>query len=167
MREAYYRCQHCGTVYTAFLSGGYPGAYTNTNHCPDCYETIRAALEKIPRRFEQRLVETKDLPAFENVRLEHILEWEKEENVTAAKVASLLRSDSQPKIRRLAFPLFDLENPDNINNARWVQPRSGPHKGCNFCVSTWSQKSDCDSIRVEVEWDLFNDKYVAPWRSYR
>jgi hypothetical protein len=159
MREAYCRCQHCGVVYTAFLSGGHPEAYTNTNHCLDYYGTIRAALKKVPRRFERRLMETKELPAFENVRLEHILEWEQEENEYRERQAI--------KVRRIAFPSFDMQNPDNRNHARWVQPKSGPHKGCNFCVSTWSQEPERVSIRVEVEWDLFNDKYVASWRSYR
>lgn len=159
MRETYCRCQHCGVVYTAFLSGGPPKAYTNTNHCPDCYGTIRAALKKVPRRFECRLVEIKELPAFENVRLEHILKWEKEENEW--------RDQQTTKVQRLAFPLFDIQNPDNRNNARWVQPRSGPHKGCNFCVSTWSQEPERVSIKAEVEWDIIQNKYLGPWKIYR
>lgn len=159
MREAHCRCIHCGVVYTAYLSGGPPEGYADTKYCPDCHGTIRAALEKVPRRFERRTMHTRDIPAFENVRLEHILEWEREEDEWREKQAT--------QVRRVAFPLFDLQNPDNRNHARYVTPVSGPHKGCEFLVSTWSQEPDRVEIRVEVEWDILQDKYVAPWKWYR
>ncbi len=163
---AHRRCVHCGTVYYCLRSGwGFPeyGDHSNPDYCLDCYQVILKALEAVPKKFEHRTMNVQELEQFSDVSWEQVVKWEEEYETSPEKKAL----EGKVIARRVFAPLFDLTDPDNRFSAREVAARNGPHTGVKFILETWTKTSDKNGVRIEVEWDLENDKLVGPWKWFR
>ena len=152
------RCIHCFEIYECLRSGeGFPeyGNHSNTDYCSACFKVIRKALKSVPKKYERVSLQTKDVDLFKGITLKDVERWEKIENEV-------------PRLCRLvAFPLFDLKNPENQNHARYVVAQDGVHKGIRFRVSTWTVRTDWDEIWVEMEREIGTGRLVGVWKEYR
>lgn len=159
--ERYTRCEHCGDVYLYLVSGGpgYNTNYTNGQHCKTCASAIENALKQIPRKFISKTVDISELSI--NVTLDDLLRWESENKANAQR----LKHSGKEIIYRVAFPLFDLSDPENRNHARYITATDGQYKGVNFILSTWSKREDYQ-VTVKAEYDCINQKLVGLWKNY-
>jgi copper chaperone CopZ len=159
--ERYTRCEHCGDVYLYLVSGGpgYNTNHTNGRHCEICSTAIINALKQIPRKFISKTVDISDLSI--NVTLDDLLRWESENKAEVER----LRSSGKIIGARVAFPLFDLSDPENRNHARHITATDGQYKGVDFILSTWSKREDYQ-VTVKAEYDCINQKLVGLWKNY-
>lgn len=156
------RCIHCKTKYEQLASGfGYLNTHNDSRYCPECLSVVNRALSQVPKLFEMRCVDVTSISQCSDVTLEQVLEWKAAMDQDIAR----RRAEGQCIGVRVAAPLFDLNNPENINIASYVVPNDGPFKGVSFILSTWLLSDDY-TIRVEVEWDLKKDEFHDFWRNY-
>ena len=147
-------CAHCGTDYYYQGSGyGCLDTCNDPNYCEDCKCVIIDALcSRVPVKFEKRWVDIKKLgPEYQYITKEKILEWDK-----------AIEENRKGKFhwRRVAFPLFDLQNPNNTNECIILNVPEGQFKGTEVQYSYWTLNTEWDQIMVNVKWDLINDKQV-------
>lgn len=146
------RCRHCGTKY--YYQGSGPGCLeelNDPNHCEYCKKAIIDALDNIPVKFEFRYVDIKELSKeYQYITKEKILEWNKD--FEEGKIGRWCR--------RICMPLYDLEDPENIEKSIVITVPEGKFKGTDVEYRYWSKKHEWDNIRVKVEWDLIKDKIV-------
>lgn len=140
----YKRCIHCGTEFLYVTSGH--SLYEvderfspHGDYCRSCWGVVVEALSRVPVKWRLVTKSTSSVPRFQDVKLDDVLRWEKEAE----------ERNPKPVFRRVAFPVFDLQNPGNVNNARYVSALDGPHRGELFLVSTWS-KSDDYEVTVNI-----------------
>jgi hypothetical protein len=154
------RCSHCRVVYAQQTSGH--GCHdSDGRYCPSCLAVVNEALKQVPRRFERRNVDVSSLSQCLSVTLDRVLAWKEAADQDAAR----RRVEGKVTATRVAFPLFDLNNPENRNEARYIVPTDGPFKGVTFLLSTWTQSQDY-RLEVEVEWDLEKNEFHDFWRAY-
>ena len=149
------RCRHCGQRYTHQTSGYGCGHPLNSGtYCPDCkaieIEALRKAFADVPRLFECRYQDVKEIPDLAWVTLEQVLEWEK----TKGGTDDLLGVPMQ----RIWMPRFDLETPDS-QNTREVKGL-GDAQGYRFRVMTWRKKPE-HTIEVPREYDLIEQRFTG------
>lgn len=147
------RCAHCGSEYEFQASG--PGCHDPFNDgtwCPVCKRVIAQALAKVPRLYECRYRDIKEMPdRFPDVTLEQVLEWERE-NLAP-------RAEGRIVAQRIFAPLFNLKTGD-AQNVREVRAPNGQR----FMLATWSQSPDYE-IKVPWEFDLQKGCWTNhPWR---
>jgi hypothetical protein len=147
------RCVHCGCKY--YYQGSGYGCLEELNdpkYCRDCKKAIVDALENVPIRFEFRYVDIKTLGSeYQYITKEKILEWNH---------ACETGESGKRWCRRICMPLFDIEDPSNLENSIVITVPEGQFKGSDVEYHCWSKKPEWDNIRVKVEWDLIEDKLV-------
>ena len=139
--ERYSRCAHCGRKYIWCVSGkGYNHPNSpSKNYCSVCYEAIKEALAKIPRAFESRYNNVKDIPEFSWVTLEKVLEWESEffsENSASKSWTA--------NITRIWPGLVDVKAGE-YQYIRLVRGREEASE-YDFRLSTWPHRPDYSSL---------------------
>ncbi len=149
--ERIQRCIHCRVEYTYQGSGWGDPQYNDAKYCGGCKEVISKALSQIPRRYECRYRNINELAFCKDITLEKVLQWEQEEVTQAWK-------EGRPLIKRIFFPLFDLENGDTFHS-REVKGKS-PFSFYRFKVSTW-YKSPEYTIELPMEYDLVENKWTG------
>ena len=145
------RCKHCGGEYRYQGSGhGCVNPLNSSTWCPVCKRAILGALEKVPRLFECRYRNIREIPEkFPDVTLDRLLDWE-QENLRAQK--------GQLVFQRIFVPLINLETGDS-QNSREVR---GPN-GQKYMLSTWRQSPEYE-VKVQWEWDLQAGAWTGcPW----
>ncbi len=147
------RCIHCGSQYYYQGSGSGCGSpLNNPQYCTDCQKAINEALDKVPVKFEFRYVDVKLLPQeYQYITKEKILEWN--ENFESGQNGRWWR--------RVSFPLFDVNDPENIEKCIIVTVPEGQCKGFDVEYRSWSKKPEWDNVRVKVDWDIINDKLAT------
>lgn len=151
----YHRCEHCRAVYI-YQSSGHPEGplsdegwdLNDGTHCPDCRETVIRALSAIPRRF-QRVWE----PTTE-VTLEALLEAER----VVEEKAKDHEAEGKLVVRRVAFPLFNLENGSTSKQAYVRLNRN------LYLYQFWEGEEDQATITMEMEKNLQTGE-LKPWRA--
>lgn len=141
--QAIYRCTHCLVEYTYYPSGcPYTKNRLNDDtYCPDCKQVILDVLKNVPPRVERF---TKP---YDGITLEALKERvEKERN--------------EKLFRRVASPLFDMNDPSNDNIAGWIKIDE-----LDIFYSYWTKRNDY-RIEVEMERNLVTGKEY-PWREIR
>lgn len=172
------RCGHCGLHYVFQGSGAGCGRPENdATYCPCCKvirdEALHAAFAKVPRIFEGRWQDIKELgDRFKDVTLEKLQAWEAEdERIKQSSDSPWVRN-----VRRVFSPLFNVKTGDSTNT-REVRGRSegnpafDPIKmkypeyvGVTFRLTTWRVSPEYD-VQVEMEWNLREDRYTGRiWR---
>jgi hypothetical protein len=151
MRITQHRCLHCQTVYSLNSYSNSP--FHNTSHCESCTKIIQEALSVVPPKFEE-VLEPIDIP------LDLVLGWYKAE---IEDFEAHMKAGRLP-VRRVAFPLFDLEDPDNQYVTGWVR---GQYKWSDYCIcfGYWTKRGE-SSIRAEMEKNLETGE-LKPWVNYR
>lgn len=145
MRYKQDRCIHCGTTY---ITGSCWGEF-----CPPCSNAIAAALVKIPKKFEKVWEKTKAWS------VEQCLE---QKRVTDAEGEAKAKKEGRPylPIRRVAMPLFDLEDGTNINKTGYVKMLDG----VQYLYSYWTRVGPGrGSVRVAMEKNLDTGE-LLPWK---
>lgn len=151
MRITQHRCQHCNTVYSL-------NSYSNSNlhndvHCESCSRVIQTALSVVPRKFE-KVLEPIGIP------LDLVLSWYKFEMEEFEKA----KTKCFFPVRRVAFPLFDLTDPENQYVTGWVR---GQYKWSDYyvCFGYWTKHGET-RIVAEMEKNLETGE-LKPWINYR
>ena len=154
--ERYSRCIHCGCEYVWCVSGeGYNHPNSpSKDYCPTCFaaieEATRNALAKIPRLYEDRYQDVKEIPEFSWVTLEKVLEWE----------AKTLEDNPESKnwARRIWPGLID----DKTGKYQYIRLVRGREEASSFYfrVSTWPHRPEF-SIEMLREYDLVNQKFTG------
>lgn len=153
------RCDHCRAHYTFQASG--PGCGDRLNdeqHCPTCREAILKALSAIPVRYECRYIPLGELEPFSDVTQQQVEEWEIEWK--QAKRSKMVG-------RRIWPGMINLRT-NEVQEIRQVMATSGPHRGVNFRVSSWSGVEGEDHnpeflIEVPMEWDRVEQVLGGVW----
>lgn len=150
MRHCYKRCIHCGINYTYQMSGyGCDNNFNDEQYCKECKETIINALKLIPRKYEPRYRDIKEVPLFDGITLDIVLKWEK------------IDINNPKIIRRVYAGLIDLET-NSIQNIREV-PGQGNFSKYKFLLSTWPEKSIYKdySIKIKMEYNLIKNEFTG------
>jgi len=139
-----YRCEHCLIDYIYYPSGC-PYLCTELNddrYCPDCKKVIETALNDVPRKVE------KFFKPYDKVTLDEV------------KEAIKKRDEDPPTWRRVAMPLYDMQNPSNRNITGFITI-----DGQEILYSYWTEKDDY-RIEIEMERNLETGE-EQPWRNIK
>lgn len=144
------RCNHCGSKY--YYQGSGEGCLEPVNdpkYCKDCKKAIIDALDKIVVKFEFRYVDITTLGSeYQYITKEKILEWNR---VWEAG------ESGRRWFRRTGMPLFDIDDPSNVEERIIITIPEGKFKGSDVEYRYWSKKPEWNNVRIKVEWDLIND----------
>lgn len=146
------RCVRCGSVYIYHPTPRDDERLLNDpKHCPRCKQLIVDALRDVPRLFEGRWRDVREVPEFAGIGLGDVIAWEKE----------FLRpkNDGRLVMQRIWPALVDVENNDN-QHIRLVPGHTYPYRGIGFRVSTWQKRSDY-LIEVNMEFDLQKGEFTG------
>lgn len=147
--QRHHRCGHCGDHYVYTASGsGCQDPYNHDKWCPSCTEVVVTALRTVPRKFEVRYRNIRELPEYDDVTLELVLSWEVQ-NLEEKRAAGLL------SIVRIWPALYNLETGDNQSTRAVCQPGTSKM----FRLSTWRQSPEY-AIEVPMDYDLLNQRWV-------
>jgi len=149
MKLAIHDCIHCGTQYTHQCSGSYdavdtPREYRDKDYCPDCKKVIFEALSNIPKKFEYKFVVT------DEVNLETLLRWEKEEIEDAKKIGS--HEWLLPKAKRIFASVMNQEMTETMKTEQVIGRED--KKGRRYIYSYWPSKPNECRITVEKKVNL-------------
>lgn len=117
------RCHHCGDTYDI--------EFAPKDYCPGCEKVVREALSHVPRKWVYGFWPVNE-PTFEVAH-----GWQKEQ----ARDRDERRARGELVSKKVAAPLFDMEDNSNINNIEYVRGQ-GEHQGIEFLVSSWSKRGE-------------------------
>lgn len=140
------RCWHCKSTYQYQASGeGCHNPINDDTYCPECKSVILEALVNVPRKFEQKWVET------DEVTYDYLLEKRKIQDEKAGGLCT----------RRVYCSLFDTTTGEaEKNDAFDVDNRQ-------YLVQYWPSKREDMKIKVLKEKNLITGEIVEYWRDYR
>lgn len=155
MRIFLKRCAQCGDQYEYQASGGEPPPYNDGTWCHNCRKVVSEALAKVPRLFECRYRDVREVPKFACVTREMLFKWDRER-----------RQDPSLNsvIQRIWPGLCDLETGD-AQKIREIRGRGHDiFNGIAFRLSTWDLKDE-HTIEVPMEYDLQKNAFTGQlWR---
>lgn len=141
------RCRHCGIRYSWQASGWGASEDNDAQWCPDCYRVIREALSEVPRRVQKVWVDaSSDYPPAPVLH--------EQEQTRIAE----LRAGGNLVARRVAVPLFDMNDPSNQNVTGFAK-----RDGVTVRYGYWTKDPEGTSeVRVPMEKDLETGD-LTPW----
>ena len=145
---SYKRCTVCGIKY--IYQGSGPGCLeqiADSRHCTDCASVIHDALRTIPRRYEHRWRDVKEVPGYDHLTLEQVKSWEEQDTRF---------------IRRIWPALYNLGTGDSQSIRLVYPPKDDPEHGRLHPIrlSTWKKDTDY-KMEVEVEWDTQKGEFTG------
>jgi hypothetical protein len=151
------RCVHCGAVYTYQASGHGAPEYNHGDYCPGCWKAVCDALATIPKAVEVIWVPTAAYTAQQLKTIEDT-NWEKQNE--EAKAAAEKNGQFYLPCRRVYAPLFDLNDPDNINHTGETSIA-----GVTYKWSFWTKRGDA-TVSTKMERDVATG-VLQLWRNCR
>lgn len=152
-----HRCAHCGNHYSYQASGhGCLEPENDGTYCPTCKQAQLDAFDKIPRRFEARYQDIRQIPRFADITTEMVLAWEQTETTIRER-----RRAAGEIIGQRIFPgLVDMKKGE-FQYIREVRAQDGPHAGLRLKVASWpSAPTDCE-IEYPMEYDLAEKRFTG------
>ncbi len=143
------RCHRCGSEYSYQGSGRGAPRFNNAEYCVSCAQIVHEALAKVPRLFECRYRNIKEMPeAYSGITLPILLEWEKEQ-LSVKKEGQMF-----PNIQRVFPGLYNLETGDH-QCRREIRGNALPgdvsYQGQRFMLAMWEMSGEYE-ISVPMEW---------------
>jgi hypothetical protein len=156
MRHIYKRCTHCGIRYEYQQSGaGCERPENDNRYCPSCKgvygEALRQVFAKVPRRYEGRYRNVKEVSKYADVDLKTILRWEQSMRTP--------KDETRIPIQRIWPGLYNLETGDTMT-IREIVAQDGNHKGQRFRLNLWEQTQEHE-IKIEMEYDLVEGRFTG------
>lgn len=151
------RCAHCGDQYTYQASGeGCGNKLNDGTWCSDCKHAVLQALAAVPRRYEQRFRNIREMgDVYEHVTLDECKRWEG---------LARARHESNPRaifpFARQVFPGLVSADGTDHQNVYLVVAEDGEDRGRAFKVTTW-RKSPEVIIEVGQEWDMVKGEWTG------
>jgi hypothetical protein len=142
-------CIHCKRPYyyaSSVSSYGVDTIYNDEEYCEVCKKVIIEALASIPKVAEQRFIDSVDYT------VEQLLDIQAKS------------SESNPMVRRVCPPLFDLKNSKNNNTVMVVNAPDRQNASImnTYLVSYWTNEDTKtitgEEVRKQVWWNLTEDK---------
>jgi len=151
MIEEYRRCSNCLDVYLQQVTGPEMDR-TSNEYCEVCHNTIKKALEKIPKKFKSVWIKTDELSADELLEIQD----------------KQIAKDKEKHPDRIIFgyrlagiPLFDMNDYKNYNECYLIK-----HNNKNYKVSVWSKRKEDNEVFVEMEENLKTGE-MKIWEDYK
>jgi len=136
------RCSHCGTFYF-YHPSGWSGPYNHPEYCPDCQETVKKALEKVPVRIYKKWVPTDD---YTREQLQAHLDNRSNNGANAV-------------MRRIMPGLYDLKKKVWQESLCEMMPDpKEPHRSFWYLCQWFPGEEDKAKVKKQVWWDKKENK---------
>lgn len=144
MMERYVRCINCGVEYLWQSSGPRSPEFNDKEYCPGCKQKVVEALSSVPKKYECRHRDIKEIPQLSHLSLEEVMSW----------------YDPNQMIRRIWPGLYNLETGDRQTIEEILGKQE--YSRWRFKVATWRDSREY-SIEVPWEYDVVSKQFTNRW----